>query len=200
MVSSNTSRNEQTEKHADTRATIRSIALNEFLANGFDGTSVEKVAHAAGISRRTFFRYFQTKEDVVVTGLHESGQFLARLIRERPSDEDAAQALQQGLSEFLRYYERNRRRSGSVLRMIQDNPNLRACFLEHRDQWRKLVAAELAGRMTSREQADLMASIGLSMLSVLYDRWCEDEGLDLAATIDGYFTMLRETFAANGRC
>ena len=53
-------------KKATTKSTIQQCALQLFSAHGYDATTVEQIAETAGVSRRTFFRYFQTKEDVVL--------------------------------------------------------------------------------------------------------------------------------------
>ena len=53
-------------KKARTRAAIREHALRLFRAQGYDATTVEQIAEAAEVSPSTFFRYFPTKEDVVL--------------------------------------------------------------------------------------------------------------------------------------
>jgi AcrR family transcriptional regulator len=182
------------EKRSITRQQVRDAVLREFAIHGFEETSVEKVAHAAGISRRTFFRYFQTKEDVVVTGLHESGQFLVRLIEDRPVDEHPVVTLQQALEAFLTYYQQNRARSWAILQMIQSHAGLRARFLVHRDQWRAQVAELLHRRGVDQHAADLLASNALAVLTVVYDQWYDDQDLDLQAAIDDGFATLRRFY------
>ncbi|GIG41239.1 TetR family transcriptional regulator [Cellulomonas phragmiteti] len=53
-------------RSAGTRERLRAAALELFVAQGFDATTVDQVAAAAGVSHMTFFRHFATKEDVVL--------------------------------------------------------------------------------------------------------------------------------------
>ena len=75
-----------------TRAVVRSLlartALELFAAKGYDNTTVEEVAAAAGVSRRTLFNYFRNKEDLALSGLSEQGELIAARLAERPAEED----------------------------------------------------------------------------------------------------------------
>lgn len=53
------------EESTDFRLTVATAALDLFSVKGYDSTTVDDIAVAAGISRRTFFRQFRAKEDVV---------------------------------------------------------------------------------------------------------------------------------------
>src|SRR6476619_5394403 len=64
-----------------------------FADHGFEATTVDQVAAAAGMSRRTFFRYFAGKDELVLDRLLESGEGIATALAERPAAEDAWTAL-----------------------------------------------------------------------------------------------------------
>ncbi|MFJ8364565.1 TetR/AcrR family transcriptional regulator [Streptomyces sp. NPDC093984] len=64
-----------------------------FAAKGYDNTTLEEVAAAAGVSRRTLFNYFRNKEDLALSGLDEQGELIAARLAERPADEDPWAAL-----------------------------------------------------------------------------------------------------------
>src|SRR4051794_30299718 len=80
-----------------TRSVVRSLlartAIELFAANGYDNTTLEEVAAAAGVSRRTLFNYFRNKEDLALSGLSEQGEAIAARLAERPADEDPWTAL-----------------------------------------------------------------------------------------------------------
>lgn len=74
---------------------IRRIALRLFDEHGFEHVSVQDVAEAAGMSARTFFRYFASKDDILLDYQRHLQRRLCDAVRARPSDEGAVTALQQ---------------------------------------------------------------------------------------------------------
>src|SRR2546425_12821489 len=71
------------------RAELAELALGLFVERGYERTTVEDIAAAAGLSRRSFFRYFPTKEDVLFGDVDELAEQIAEDIRARPDDGDA---------------------------------------------------------------------------------------------------------------
>lgn len=89
-------------KRRETRARIVEAALSLFLARGFDGATVDEIAAAADVSKRSFFDYFPSKEDVV-QDWHDA--FADRLVAElaaRPPGEAALRAIECAMLEALR--------------------------------------------------------------------------------------------------
>ncbi|WP_424210860.1 TetR/AcrR family transcriptional regulator [Streptomyces sp. BI20] len=80
-------------KKARTRARLASTALELFLERGFAEVSVADVARAAEVSKPTLFRYFPTKEDLVLDRFADHQDEAARLVRERPAGQDPVTAL-----------------------------------------------------------------------------------------------------------
>src|SRR6478735_7506224 len=64
-----------------------------FSEQGFEATTVDQIAAAAGMSRRTFFRYFAGKDELVLARLVESGENVAEALRGRPADEPVWKSL-----------------------------------------------------------------------------------------------------------
>jgi AcrR family transcriptional regulator len=87
-------------KKQKTRSAIQREAMRLFQERGYDATTVEQIADAAEISPSTFFRYFPTKEDVVL--LDDYDPMLVRIIAERPADEPVVTALRNALLEGMR--------------------------------------------------------------------------------------------------
>ncbi|MGM3389577.1 TetR/AcrR family transcriptional regulator [Stutzerimonas stutzeri] len=72
-------------KRRETRQRIAEAALSLFLANGYHGTTLDDIAAAAGISRRTFFSYFKSKDDIILFGLDaDSAMLIADLLKTSP--------------------------------------------------------------------------------------------------------------------
>lgn len=177
-------------KHRFVQTEINETALNLFVEKGFDQTTVDEIAQAAGISRRTFFRYFDTKEDVVVTTLAGSGQFLMELIFQQPSDIDPMTAMHQAMRELLTHYQKHDPKAWQVLHLIQSTPKLRARFLYERDRWLPRIAEILATRSVPLGRAEMAAATALGILTVVYDRWHADQSLDVAQAVNEAFEEL----------
>jgi AcrR family transcriptional regulator len=72
-------------KRRETRQRIAEVALRLFLADGYNGTTLDAIAAAAGISRRTFFSYFKSKDDIILFGLDaDSAMLIADLLKTSP--------------------------------------------------------------------------------------------------------------------
>src|SRR4029450_10969347 len=82
-------------KKARTKTAIQEHALRVFRGQGYDATTVEQIAEAAEISPSTFFRYFPTKEDVVVWDDYDP--MLIEAIRAQPAGLNPIQAIRGGL-------------------------------------------------------------------------------------------------------
>lgn len=87
-------------KKQKTRSAIQREAMRLFQEQGYDATTVEQIAEAAEISQSTFFRYFPTKEDVVL--LDDYDPVIAQMITERPAGEPAVTSVRLAMLEAMR--------------------------------------------------------------------------------------------------
>ncbi|MBS1892439.1 MAG: TetR family transcriptional regulator, partial [Actinobacteria bacterium] len=87
------------------RAEIAEVAFRVFAERGFDQVTATEVAAAAGISRASFFRYFDSKEDAVFVVQEEVGVDVAEALAGRPDGEDAWTALRHAIDIALRPYQ-----------------------------------------------------------------------------------------------
>jgi AcrR family transcriptional regulator len=129
---------------------IATIAMGLFLERGFEATTIDEIAAAAGISRRSFFRYFGTKEDVVLGHLAADGTVLRTALEQRPADEDAWTAL---LRAFLGL-ERTSVPRDQLLKisaMMYGTPSLRARSAEKHRQWQEELLPDVRRRLASSD-------------------------------------------------
>lgn len=84
------------------RQDVERVAVELFLAHGFEQTTVDDIAAAAGIGRSTFFRYFRTKADVLWLPFDDHFEHLASALARRPSEEPLTTAIIGGVMEALR--------------------------------------------------------------------------------------------------
>jgi AcrR family transcriptional regulator len=180
----------QDRKHRFALAEVQNAAFKLFLEKGYDGTTVDEIATAAGISRRTFFRYYETKEDVMMAALQQSGAFLDELIAKRPDDEHPLTTMKFAMSEFLSFYQRTDPNSWRILDLIQSTPRLRARFLLERQSWLPRLTAVLESRSRDRNHAEIAAYTSLALLTYAYERWHQDQEIDAGqVVIDAFETL-----------
>nr|WP_255375605.1 mycofactocin system transcriptional regulator [Saccharomonospora sp. CUA-673] len=178
---------------------LERVAFELFARTGFDETTVDDIAKAAGISRRTFFRYFDSKNDVVWGAFTEQLGHMRGRFADRPADEPLMDALRVVVVEFNRVApeetERHRRRLELILRV----PALQAhSTLRYRD-WCAVVAEFAAARLGEpvdalRPQAVAHAALGTALAT--YEHWLATPGVDLCDALDGAFTDLATGFAS----
>ena len=179
-------------KRERARSALVAAALELFARDGFEQTTVDDVAAAAEVSRRTFFRYFERKEDVVLAWLDEVGDVLVRAVAERPLDEPPIASLRSGALAVVDAY---RERAPVVLAavdLVERTPAIRAREREQHGRWEDELATELEGRLgsgrASRRRARLLAALAVAALTASVVSWRAERGRpDLADLVDEAF-------------
>src|SRR5699024_3194206 len=117
--------------------------------NGLETLTVEAIAHTAGVSPRTFFNYFASKEDALVTDAAEGAVQVQKLLLERPQDEPPMRAMHNAIlsSEYFGAIPMNRDRVLARQRLTQENPSLLAHQLGKIAIAERTFADALAERM-----------------------------------------------------
>lgn len=87
-------------RSANTRATLQRIALEQFAERGFDDVKIGEIAAAAGVSERTFYRYFPTKEAVLFQDYQRRLTWLAAALDMRPSSEPILESIRVAIRSF----------------------------------------------------------------------------------------------------
>ena len=184
------------------RVQIAEVAFNVFAERGFDAVTATEVAEAAGISRASFFRYFESKEDAVFVAQEEMGANVAAALAARPAGEDAWIALRAALDPVLETYQRSPGEALGRLRLIRCTPNLRSHQLERLAQWREVIGAAPAVRLglpPTDIKVEALVGAALGALDAASTRWAEsDGGEDLIGLIDEAFAAIAEPFPELG--
>ena len=174
------------------RAELEQVAFDLFDQKGFERTTVDDIANAAGIGRRTFFRYFPSKNDV------PWGDFDAELARMRRRLTATApgiplmDAIRQAIVDFNRVppeqMPAHRRRMALLLRV----PALQAHSTLRYAAWRHVIADFVAARTGLAAEALVPQAIGYAMLGVAvaaYEVWLRGGG-DLCDLLDAALRTL----------
>jgi AcrR family transcriptional regulator len=184
------------------RTEVAEVAFNVFAERGFDQVTATEAAAAAGISRASFFRYFESKEDAVFVAQEEMGVQIAAALRERPAGEDAWTALRRAFDVVVRTYQHSPSHALARLRLIRCTPNLRVHQLDRLDQWRELIGAALGKRLglaANDLKVQALAAASLGALNTASRRWGDSEGADdLIELIDVAFAAIAEPFPVLG--
>jgi AcrR family transcriptional regulator len=144
-------------KKLRTRAAIREHAMRLFREQGYSETTVDQIAGAAEVSPSTFFRYFPTKEDVVVDD--EFDPLLAEAIRAQPADQPPIQAVREAMrAVFEALPEEARLRDRERHQLIKNVPELRTAVLDEYTRSLRLLAGLLAERL-GRDENDLRVRV-----------------------------------------
>ncbi|GAA2453146.1 TetR/AcrR family transcriptional regulator [Streptomyces macrosporus] len=165
-------------KKLRTRRAIRQAAYRLFAERGYDATPVDRIAEEAEVSPSTVFRYFPTKEDIVLTD--EYDPLVEEELRGRPSDEPPVRAVREALCSVLERVAEEDRDLAEVhrrVRLIRDVPAVRARWEEHNAATRRLlttVLSERTGRPADDLELRVVASAALAALAEALFVWAEN--------------------------
>lgn len=182
------------------RARITEIALDLFAEHGFDQVTVDQIAAAAGMSGRTFHRYFPAKEDVVVGEPEQWGEFVRDAFAARPADEPVWDSLLASFEAFIGFLAESGRvqRGKFAMRILVSTASLRARNLEKHQLWGRmlvpLVAARLPDDGDTALRAEIIVQAALACLDVAFTTWANvDDDTTISELLERSFGMLQPT-------
>jgi AcrR family transcriptional regulator len=177
---------------------ITQAALRLFAERGFDGATIDEIAAAAEVSRRTFFRYFARKEDVILGWKRQMADELREAIDARPAEEAPLEAVHRALATVAAGYSDQPELTLGLLRLFESGPALhpQAGY----QAWDAVLTEGIARRIgvdPARDPAPrLLASVGFAVLTATVESWGEAGGSrDLLAMLDDGFAALRRATA-----
>jgi AcrR family transcriptional regulator len=187
-------------KKARTREAIITAAIDLFERQGFEETTVEEIAAAADVSVRTFFRYFDSKLDVVMAPKEDTGHDLEARVAARPAHESPIQAFHQVVREELGGKLGSDDLVARQFRLVMRTPSLRSFAHEHFNEHRDEFAQVFAKRMGVAEDAlapQVMATAASAVVWTAIDRWVQEGGPigHVTTLLDEAFELLENGFA-----
>lgn len=162
------------------RAELAQAALKLFVEQGFEATTVEQIAAETGLSRRSFHRYFASKEDVFGQWFLEMGERLAAALDSRPTEERPWLALRRTFDDLVQDLS-NGPEGLDITRMVLDTPALHATHLHKHALWRDTLADVLQrrlaedGREPGRVAALALVGAALAGLDSAQTAWVSKE-------------------------
>ena len=184
-------------KRQETFERIIEKGLKLFVKNGYDGTTLETITEAAGISRRTFFYYFKSKEDILLAA-HDSGfrEALRPAMLDESPDQAPIDAVQKCLIKLASRYET--KESVVFDRLMQSTAALRArkeaVFVET-EQILLDAMCELWPAPGRRDGLRLVAMVAMGTLRLALEKWKQNDATHpLAYYVRQSFALLAKQF------
>ena len=169
---------------------ITRVAMGLFLEQGFEQTTIDQIASSAGISRRSFFRYFGTKEDIVLGDLASQGDLVKAALEQVPPTVGPWDALREALK-AVDALTIDPEVTLKIARMMYQTSSLRSRSIEKHLHWQSLLVPDIRRRLGIPESdmanpvpAAIVAS-AIACLDAAGEVWVDGDGLgDLAALYD----------------
>jgi AcrR family transcriptional regulator len=180
-----------------TQGRFEEAAMELFLERGFEETTVADIAERAGLTKRTFFRYFADKREVLFSGAKMLEETFVQGVLDAPADAPPLDAVAAGLDDSARIFEEIPDRAGKRQSLIHANTELHERELIKMARLGGAVAEALRERGVSEPTAGLAAEAGIAVLRVGFERWAEDpHGQDLRALLRESLAELKSVTAA----
>ena len=128
-------------------AEIVETALALFAEQGYEATTMAQVASRAGVSQRSLFRYFGTKEDLVCGEQEQLGDLLVSTVAAQPPEMSTWDALAIGFTTILTASDHTPQRVLEISTLIFTNPSLRSRYFEKRLKWQRALVPVVEERM-----------------------------------------------------
>ena len=176
-------------KRAETRRRIAEAAAQLASEQGIAATTVDQIADAAGVGRATFFRYFDSKELAVATGLSEVAIFVfASVLAAMPDDLGPLEAVRAAHATLGESFEQHRAEFLEQALLSRSSPTLQAWTLLLYVEWEVTIAELIAPRFDDLTPADprprMIGAMTMAAARLACDEWVANDGrTDLPALI-----------------
>jgi TetR/AcrR family transcriptional regulator, regulator of mycofactocin system len=172
---------------------ITDVAIELFTARGFADVSVDDVAHAAGISRRTLFRYYASKNAIPWGDFDTHLAHLRDLLDNVDPSVPLGEALRAALMAFNTFDASETIRHRQRMRVILQTAELQAYSMTMYAGWREVIAGFVARRSDAKTTDLLPQTVAWTMLAVAlsaYEHWLADESVPLPAALGNAFDVV----------
>jgi AcrR family transcriptional regulator len=184
------------------RGAIWDAAVDLFVAKGFDDTTVDDIARAAGVSKRSFFRYFSSKNDLMGQGIVTYATHIAEAIRACPPTRSALEIVRHTVRQVAAMAAAQPR-VRKIAHVAQSSVAAREAQLSRLAELEDRVAE--AYRVRARTFAQdrltprLLAELTLSILDVTFREWLAHDEEDILPTTERVFAVLMRLVCGHAR-
>jgi len=179
----------QERKQEFARNAIWDAAIDLFFKKGFDETTVDEIAEAAGTSRRSFFRHFESKSDLMAQPVVEWGSALIKAIDAAPSSLSIPDLLRRVVFQVAEQSASNPR-SRKLMEIAAKYPSAREAQLSRVAGVQDRLAQAFRRRCKDDITAHLMAGLIFAVLSASHQYWFEKRERDISGTVQKVLVAL----------
>ncbi|MEN0128641.1 MAG: TetR family transcriptional regulator [Brevundimonas sp.] len=181
-----------------TRDALAEAALDLILERGNERVGIEDITDRVDVSRRTFSRYFGTKEEAALDFLRNDLSRVNAMLAARPADEGLVEAYVVVLRGWMRDDENpawhRRRRTKEILRLVLHDPALAAAYrkimADAQDETARVAAARLGVDPANHLRPATLAGVATSGLTTAGRAWIASESLELPDAVEQVFSIL----------
>ncbi|MGC5833719.1 TetR family transcriptional regulator [Ralstonia pseudosolanacearum] len=173
------------------RSEVSEVAFKLFAEQGFDKTTVDQIAAQAGLSRTTFFRYFGTKDEIVLGKFGEFGHHVAAALAARPPGEEPWVALRRAFDVVAQAQTDDANQSLSLMRLLSDACALMTRRWEKTQGWQRALVPHIYSRLDGKSgigkdvRANALVASAIACLDAATDAWSACDGnISLSALLD----------------
>jgi mycofactocin system transcriptional regulator len=180
---------------ATSHAEIERAAFRLFAEHGFEHTTLDAIAEAVGVSRRTLFRYYASKNDIPWGQFDLTLEHFGDLLREQPDDLPLWQAVHRAVRAFNEFPPDAEPPHVQRMRLILHTPTLQSHSVLRYADWRRVIAeyvAERLGVAPDDGPPTLVGHVSLALAHAAYDLWLADPTASLPDLVSEQMVNLRD--------
>ncbi|MDX6329177.1 MAG: hypothetical protein QOI83_1560 [Streptomycetaceae bacterium] len=186
------------------RQDLAGAAMHLFATQGYEATTVDEIAAAAGVARRTFFRHFRSKEEVIFPDHDDTLVRVQSVLDDAEPREHPLDTVCRGITEVLRMYAESPEVSVERYRLIREVSALREREITSVARYERLFTRYLLGHFDEAAHRDgdddpLLAEVAASAVVAAHNhvlrRWLRAGGKgDVEVQLEHAFAVIKETF------
>jgi TetR/AcrR family transcriptional regulator, regulator of mycofactocin system len=184
---------------ATTHGEIEQAAFRLFAQRGFERTTMEDIANAVGVGRRTLFRYYESKNDIPWGQFDHTLENFRKILAEMPADLPLHEAVHRAVLRFNQFPADAQPPHLERMRLILRTPALQAHSVLRYAQWRQVIAEYVGHRRRVASDDILPRTVGqvsLALALTAYEQWLEDPTASLQTLLDQCMRQLRDYLRA----
>ncbi|TXS48612.1 TetR family transcriptional regulator [Streptomyces sp. uw30] len=189
------------------RRELAAAAMELFATKGYEATTVDEIAAAAGVARRTFFRHFRSKEEAIFPDHDDTLIRAEAVLNAAPAHEHPLDTVCRGIKEVMRMYAARPEISVARYKLTREVPTLREAEIASVARYERLFTRYLLGHFDEHAHDDdanddpLLAEVAASAVVTAHNhvlrRWLRAGGQgDVETQLDHAFAIVRRTFGS----